>query len=100
MYSTGQQVASMLKPWPKPRMPKNQRRKVKQQQEAKANDGGHLEKQNMHEIEGEASSRGKPRANVWFIKESNKMQSDNIMTTQKKEEIRLRKLEQERLQAN
>ena len=81
-------------------MPKNQRRKVKQQQEAKANDGGHLEKQNMHEIEGEASSRGKPRANAWFIKESNKMQSDNSMTTQKKEEIRLRKLEQERIQAN
>ena len=44
-------------------MPKNQRRKVKQHQEAKANDGDHLEKQNMHEIEGEASSRGNPRAN-------------------------------------
>ena len=28
------------------------------------------------------------------------MQSDNSMTTQKKEEIRLRKLEQERIQAN
>ena len=35
-----------------------------------------------------------------FIRESNKMQSDNSMTTQKKEEIRLRKLEQERIQAN
>ena len=44
-------------------MPKNQQRKVKQHQEAKANDGGHLVKQNMHEIEGEASSRGNPRAN-------------------------------------
>ena len=44
-------------------MLKNQQRKVKQHQEAKANDGGHLEKQNMHEIEGEASSRGNPRAN-------------------------------------
>ena len=44
-------------------MPKNQRRKVKQHQEAKANDGGHLEKQNMHKIEGEASSRWNPRAN-------------------------------------
>ena len=43
-------------------MPKNQQRKVKQHQEAKANDGGHLVKQNMHEIEGEASSRGNPRA--------------------------------------
>ena len=81
-------------------MPKNQRRKVKQHQEAKANDGGHLEKQNMHEIEGEASSRGKPRANAWFIKESKEMQSDNSVTIQKKEEIRLRKLEQERIQAN
>ena len=40
------------------------------------------------------------RANAWFIRESNKMQSDNSMTTQKKEEIRLRKLEQERIQAN
>ena len=44
-------------------MPKNQQRKVKQHQEAKANDGGHLVKQNMHEIEGEASSPGNPRAN-------------------------------------
>ena len=44
-------------------MPKNQQRKVKQHQEAKANVGGHLVKQNMHEIEGEASSRGNPRAN-------------------------------------
>ena len=44
-------------------MPKNQQRKVKQHQEAKANDGGHLVKQNMHEIEGEASSRGNPRTN-------------------------------------
>ena len=81
-------------------MPKNQRRKVKQHQETKANDGGHLEKQNMHEIEGEAFSRGKPRANAWFIKESKEMQSDNSVTIQKKEEIRLRKLEQERIQAN
>ena len=81
-------------------MPKNQCRKVKQHQEAKANDGGHLEKQNMHEIEGEASSRGKPRANAWFIKESKEMQSENSVTIQKKEEIRLRKLEQERIQAN
>ena len=40
------------------------------------------------------------RTNAWFIRESNKMQSDNSMTTQKKEEIRLRKLEQERIQAN
>ena len=37
---------------------------------------------------------------MMFIRESNKMQSDNSMTTQKKEEIRLRKLEQERIQAN
>ena len=44
-------------------MPKNQQKKVKQHQEAKANDGGHLVKQNMHEIEGEESSRGNPRAN-------------------------------------
>ena len=44
-------------------MPKNQQRKVKQHQEAKANHGGHLVKQNMHEIEGEASSRGNPSAN-------------------------------------
>ena len=44
-------------------MPKNQQRKVKQHQEAKANDGGHLVKQNMHEIEGEASSHGNPHAN-------------------------------------
>ena len=44
-------------------MPKNQQRKVKQHQEAKANDGGHLVKQNMHEIEGEASSRRNPSSN-------------------------------------
>ena len=41
----------------------NQRRKVKQHQEAKTNDGGHLEKQNMHEIEGEASSHRNLHAN-------------------------------------
>ena len=45
-------------------MPKNQRRKVKHQ-EAKANDCSHLKKQNMHKIEGEASSRGNPHANRW-----------------------------------